>query len=777
MSFLQENPAMHQLQSQQAKVLDKIDELRNLGVGGLVALPQLIVCGSQSSGKSSVLEAISRVRFPTKSGVCTRFATEVILRRNPETKFKVSIEPGNSRENDKERQRLQSFSCEAFLKDQDLPKLIEQAKECMGIGHDDSQSERFSDDVLKVEISGPDQPELSLVDLPGLYTGSSRDQDDEGIQVVRDITERYMKNERSIVLAVISARYDFNNQEILNIAKKFDPKMEKVLAIVTQPDRLEARSEEEDRYLRFVKNEDIKLKLGWHVLRNRGDNAKKSSDDERDSKEREFFDQGRWASLPRRQVGIESLRHRLSTVLLNQIRHSIPSLIVEIHEKIEHHRQELKQLGTERSTIQGQRGFLLDISSGFAQIVRQALDGLYTDRFFDEQDHSTSDAAAETIDYRRLRAVIRELNEFFADAMSINGQRRRVDILPIPEPQSDINNPTYQSYLDCWSPEPTTEQEIIHEIIGLVKTNRGIEVPGSSNPLLVGKVFRNQASPWERIAECHLTTSWKAAKNFIFLVFQHLTDEDTFLSLREAVIIPKLDEINETLRKKLEELTSYTKTGHPLPIGRTYLNQVLYFRREYQMSWLKDHFNQTQTFKGSEQKESENMHKKTMTMEEVQNAVHDMKFSSEVYSAMDILLQMHAYYEIAILGYIDNISILAIENCLLRPLLTIFTNQTVNSMTDQQIKEIASESPHKQKERERLNQGLEKLEKGMRTLRAFNADHLALPRVSRSESRSSSISGSPKPHGRNTTPLSSDFHKLQLNDKVNDEHDQDDEIL
>lgn len=72
--------------------LDKIDGLRAIGAGTLVELPQLIVCGNQSGGKSSVLEAITRVRFPAKSNVCTNFAIEVVLRRNPQSKIKTSIE-------------------------------------------------------------------------------------------------------------------------------------------------------------------------------------------------------------------------------------------------------------------------------------------------------------------------------------------------------------------------------------------------------------------------------------------------------------------------------------------------------------------------------------------------------------------------------------------------------------------------------------------------------------------------------------------------------------
>ena len=65
------------------ELLNIIDTLRSQGVSYHVELPQIIVVGDQSSGKSSVLEAISGLRFPTKDILCTRFATELILRRAP----------------------------------------------------------------------------------------------------------------------------------------------------------------------------------------------------------------------------------------------------------------------------------------------------------------------------------------------------------------------------------------------------------------------------------------------------------------------------------------------------------------------------------------------------------------------------------------------------------------------------------------------------------------------------------------------------------------------
>lgn len=70
--------ALEALQTdEQRKVLDIVDALRRQGLSGILELPQIVVCGDQSSGKSSVLEAITEIPFPRNENLCTRFATEV----------------------------------------------------------------------------------------------------------------------------------------------------------------------------------------------------------------------------------------------------------------------------------------------------------------------------------------------------------------------------------------------------------------------------------------------------------------------------------------------------------------------------------------------------------------------------------------------------------------------------------------------------------------------------------------------------------------------------
>ncbi|KAJ6052707.1 hypothetical protein N7499_003843 [Penicillium canescens] len=722
MSPSSEEYALNQLQVEQSKLLDKIDELRSLGIGGLVELPQLIVCGNQSSGKSSVLEAISRVRFPAKGNVCTRFATEVILRRSPQARVKVSIEPGASRTDNYERAKLQAFTSESFSTSDDLPKLIKEAEECMRIGGGQLSTAGFSDDVLKVEISGPEKPELSLVDLPGLYSSVSDEQNEEGMMLVEQLTKKYMENKRSIILAVISTKLDYHHQRVLNLAGKIDPGHERTLGIVTQPDTLSPGSEEEETYLKFIKNEKINLQLGWHVLCNRKFETRNTSDDERDRNEREVFEQGRWASLSREIVGIDSLRRRLSNILLKHVRRSLPDLISDIQNKISEHEQKLAKMGTARSTIKDQRGFLVDISSKFGRITDQALNGMYSDDFFGGFDDQIANKE-DTHDFRRLRAVIREMNENFAEAISIRGCRRIIRLTDSSLPFSTLQQQRSKPYMNDWVPEYVNEVTLQEEIKEQAVKYRGIELPGNANQMLVGSLFRDQSEPWENLAEAHLKDVWSSVNYFVGLVLQHLTDRHTYPLLMRDLIIPEMDRLRARLLEKLQELTSYRKCGHPLPLGKNFLSTIQESRKKRQLVVLKKELGLV----ASSFFPNVDNSNKTFSASDLDRAASQLQSSSDQFAAAEIIDQMQAYYDTAIVTFIDNIAILAIENCLLRPLEHIFTGQSIIGMEDAQIRSIAAEPPNVELDRKRLNEELNKLNAGRQTLSAFSTDGPSMP--------------------------------------------------
>ena len=96
-----------------------IDKLRDLRVGRQIALPQLVVVGDQSSGKSSVLESIMELPFPRDSTMCTRFATNIVFQRSPTSSISVSIDPSDEGVVDTEKPNN-------FFKRDKLEKLDEQ---------------------------------------------------------------------------------------------------------------------------------------------------------------------------------------------------------------------------------------------------------------------------------------------------------------------------------------------------------------------------------------------------------------------------------------------------------------------------------------------------------------------------------------------------------------------------------------------------------------------------------------------------------------------------
>jgi GTPase SAR1 family protein len=247
----------------QLDLLDSVDCLRSQGISHYVSLPQIIVCGDQSSGKSSVLEAISGVSFPVKSNLSTRFLTELVLRKTSQISVSVSIVPDQAR-SESERLALSSFheELEGF---EGLPNLIENAKAAMGIS---THGKAFSKDLLRVEVSGPDRPHLTIVDLPRLIHSETKQQSASDVELVQDVVQSYMKEPRSIILAVVSAKNNYANQIVLKLACAANKKGNQTLGVITKPDTLVAGSESEAMFVSLARNQDVEFRLGWHVLKN-----------------------------------------------------------------------------------------------------------------------------------------------------------------------------------------------------------------------------------------------------------------------------------------------------------------------------------------------------------------------------------------------------------------------------------------------------------------------------------------------------------------------------
>ena len=539
----------------QLDLLDTVDSLRSQGISHYVSLPQIIVCGDQSSGKSSVLEAISGVSFPIKSNLCTRFPIELVLRKTSQISVTVSIVPHHSR-NEAEQLSLSSFH--EKLDDFDgLSTLIENAKAAMAIS---THGRAFSKDLLRVEVSGPDRPHLTIVDLPGLIHSETKQQSASDVELVQDVVQSYMKEPRSIILAVVSAKNDYANQIVLKLARAADKKGNRTLGVITKPDTLIADSESEAMYVSLARNQDVEFRLGWHVLKNMDSEVGVCSLADRDVKEEKFFSQGIWGNQSRSLLGVNKLRKRLSKVLLGQIAAELPSLINEIEFKSMTCRGRLDKLGKPRATLDEQRLYLLHISQSFHSLIKASVDGTYNDPFFEDADSEPG--------YRkRIRAVVQNLNLEFAELITNRGHNREIIDPP--------NSRTVHGRVTA-----ITRKDFIDHIQHLMRRTKGRELPGTFNPMIVADLFREQSSPWEMLTRSYIGKVWTAVKEFLSLVTKHVADSATSKALFQNVFEPALNQLFRTLNAKCTELLTPHQGTHPITYNHYFTESLQKVRNE-----------------------------------------------------------------------------------------------------------------------------------------------------------------------------------------------------
>jgi GTP-binding protein EngB required for normal cell division len=281
--------AFIQLESLQGALLDAIDSLRALEIGKEIPLPQLIVVGNQSCGKSSVLESISQVRFGIDDSVCTRFPTELQLRRSQTGQVKVTIKP--RRPGSHTSVAVRSFLQTSFDPEK-LPDLIREAEVAMGMRESvDSKiyTTRFSEYILHIEIWGLELPNLTLVDLPGVFESGNNSQTEDDKRMVDRVVKRYIKDPRSIILVVVDGSHEPSNQSGPKLAKAHDEHLNRTLGIVTRLDAADAARIKTG--LACALNQYMTLKLGWHSLRNRTSDERDPpiSDMARDINEEDMF--------------------------------------------------------------------------------------------------------------------------------------------------------------------------------------------------------------------------------------------------------------------------------------------------------------------------------------------------------------------------------------------------------------------------------------------------------------------------------------------------------
>ena len=134
---------------------------------------KLVVVGDQSSGKSSVLESLTGFCFPRAAGLCTRYATQITCSRAAQESVTITIIPHPQNDEALKTKLLEFHQQITKIYPEDLTKIFESANEAMnirvGASNETQGSKAFSEDILKIEISGPTQEHFTVIDVPGIF--------------------------------------------------------------------------------------------------------------------------------------------------------------------------------------------------------------------------------------------------------------------------------------------------------------------------------------------------------------------------------------------------------------------------------------------------------------------------------------------------------------------------------------------------------------------------------------------------------------------------------
>ena len=528
------------LAHEQRGLLDLIDRLQFAQLDN-VRLPQIVVVGDQSAGKSSVLEALSGTPFPRDSGACTRFATEIRLRRAKEAKLKVSIIPDKNRSYS-EQNRLMQYGG-SVTGDLPFDTLMRDATEL--IAPKNIPGRFAARDILVVEKAGPDMPLLTLVDLPGLVRVANRDQSEADIQTIEALSDRYMKSSRTIILAVVGGNNDYVQAPILKKARQFDPKGSRTIGVLTKPDMTEGIGLE-DKFMGLLTNKDQEnhFKLGWYVLLNPGPGEAWPAPEDRARHEAEFFTRGKWSALPPQMWGIAALRQKLSSQLQRHIGKHVKTLRRQIQEALDHCDGQLKAMGTSRDTVEEMRFEMGELFTASNNLVTPAVNGNYKnpfgDRFFDRQ------SSPKGTPPQKLRARVREESERFARRFRQYGRKYSFTAptgtgAPLPAP-GVVGDQTKKEFA----------QSVVEPLLRQI---RGNELPLDSNPRAPYILFQDYSRNWPVLAQEFKDNISVICNEFLADVMEHVWPVRMRDPLRSHFLEGKMKDLTEQADKELGRLT------------------------------------------------------------------------------------------------------------------------------------------------------------------------------------------------------------------------------
>ncbi|KAI0820101.1 P-loop containing nucleoside triphosphate hydrolase protein [Trametes gibbosa] len=406
--------------------------VRAKGVQTELNLPRIAVIGNQSSGKSSLVEAISGINVPRDAGTCTRCPMELRLAGSDDPwtcqvsirweyeatggrRSHVSEEPFGAPIESKEDVELMLRRAQTAVLNLGVKLGLDYYLEKSGedlkmLG--EKAAHKFSRNVVCVDISGPGLPDLSFVDLPGIIQN-----DIEGngeVQLIENLVRSYITPSNTLLLVILPMTDDIQNQKAAQLAREVDSAGSRTIGVLTKPDAIPAGSTGvKKNYADVLEGRAHQTKHGYYCTRQPDDaeRASNSSPASARAAEDKFFAECKpWAtSTHRHRLGTDALVAAIANLLTELIRADIPRIQEEVYKQRADCYKQIEELPVKSSDPVSDT---MRLASEFSKLVGNIIQG--------SPEH-TELVQANKVHYARFTTAILRSAPPFVARCSIGG--------------------------------------------------------------------------------------------------------------------------------------------------------------------------------------------------------------------------------------------------------------------------------------------------------------------------------------------------------------------
>ena len=341
-------------------LLSKLEHVRRIiSIDTDIKLPQFVVIGDQSSGKSSVLSELSGLTFPTKTGICTKCPIIVHTKYNKNlNEFKIEISSNGKSE---------------------VTNIHELSQKIIEYQQDNIGSSKVTKIPIKITAESNNLIDLVLIDLPGIIHNG------EGKEEVNEMINEYIEPEQSLNIVITEYYKDNETAQALEMVKNHDCDGNRTIRVLTKFDNYDT-NESIQRALDMI-NSTKYNELGAHAVICRPNGKEYCL--EAENKVLSKF------KIPLERAGISSLRKRLPKLLCNLIETNLPEMKVNISKIINNSNERLNVIGRSDPDI---NSILSDVQYTLHEQTKN-LEIIITKpmKKFQEQIHNTKDIFNEDL--------------------------------------------------------------------------------------------------------------------------------------------------------------------------------------------------------------------------------------------------------------------------------------------------------------------------------------------------------------------------------------------